>query len=204
MRGVSLPDKYAPVIVVNGADSYAARLFTLVHELTHLCLGERSVSGSGTDFIAYESVSRVERFCDQVAAETLVPKSELADFLAKIPSPPSAETLESAATHFKVSRAVIALRLVAVGAVTQRFLRDHQYVFHRPGNEQPKREVKIPASTRVLSRFGRRFTKLVISAYGDDSIHGGELSSLLRMKMKSLPSLESKLFASRVSAVRPS
>lgn len=70
-RGFSLADNVAPFIIINDRDSRAAWSFTLIHELVHIWLGQTGISNSYHD-------KAVEKFCNEVAGEVLLPKEELA------------------------------------------------------------------------------------------------------------------------------
>jgi Zn-dependent peptidase ImmA (M78 family) len=73
-RGFALSDPYAPLVFINSRDSKGAQMFTLAHELVHIWLG---VSGVSNLEATYAPNHRIERFCNRVAAELLVPGVEL-------------------------------------------------------------------------------------------------------------------------------
>ncbi|PML91930.1 XRE family transcriptional regulator [Vibrio breoganii] len=72
-RGFAICDEYAPVIFINSADAPTARLFTLIHELAHLWIGESGISNT----ITATNHKREEMFCNAVAGEFLVPEAFL-------------------------------------------------------------------------------------------------------------------------------
>lgn len=74
-RGFTLSDEIAPFIVINDKDNHAAWSFTLLHEITHLVLGQTGISGSYTG-----DVERTEKFCNDVASRFLLPEEELEVF----------------------------------------------------------------------------------------------------------------------------
>ena len=112
-RGFALADDLAPVIFVNGADSKAAQIFTLTHELAHIWLGESAVSDA--DMVG-TSTNAVERWCNQVAAEFLVPQSDLQGL--ELNRDNLTNDLKRLARRFKVSTLVVLRRLFDSGYFT--------------------------------------------------------------------------------------
>ncbi len=106
-RGFSLVDRVAPLIFINGADTKAANIFTLAHELAHLAIGQGGVDGLQTEDL--NASPGTERWCNEVAGELLVPRAALAD--AFRPAPPLPDELERLARAFKVSTLVILSQL---------------------------------------------------------------------------------------------
>lgn len=109
-RGFALADALAPLVFINGADSKAAQMFTLAHELAHLWLGQTALS----DVSAEDGSSNsTETWCNQVAAELLVP---LTVFSAELHGDePMRQMLDRLARRFKVSTLVVLRRLLDAG-----------------------------------------------------------------------------------------
>ncbi|MEW6216452.1 MAG: ImmA/IrrE family metallo-endopeptidase [Candidatus Bipolaricaulota bacterium] len=75
-KGFALADRFAPFIFVNGKDWPASQVFTIAHECVHLWLGESALPDG--DWFGTPS-HPTERFCNQVAAEVLLPAEEVRD-----------------------------------------------------------------------------------------------------------------------------
>jgi len=69
-RGYSIADSIAPFIVINDNDDHSAWSFTLLHELTHIMLGQTGVSNG-------RSEQQIEQLCNRTAGHILLPSREL-------------------------------------------------------------------------------------------------------------------------------
>lgn len=111
-RGFALVDDLAPLVFVNAADSKAAQMFTLAHELVHVWAGESGISDVEVGRLPQQ---HVEGWCNAVAAELLAPlESVRVEVRADAEL---AEEIQRLARVFKVSSLVALRRLFDAGRI---------------------------------------------------------------------------------------
>jgi Zn-dependent peptidase ImmA (M78 family) len=106
-QGFAVSDPFAPVVFINDADAKAAQIFTLAHELAHIWIGETGISNATIANRNLTHLGKIERFCNQVAAEFLVPEKSFN--VSWQPSGTDRINLQRLQRHFWVS-SLVALR----------------------------------------------------------------------------------------------
>lgn len=163
-RGFVLCDDYAPLIFVNGRDAVSAQMFTLAHELAHVWMGR----GGIFDLADLQPANdKVEKLCNQVAAELLIPSAELHSYAKQFASLES--NISAIASHFRVSPIVAARRALDLHLIT----RDAFFKFYHQlqiANSDEESSKGGNFYSTQYSRIGKRFGLAVIHA-----VHEGRL-----------------------------
>jgi len=159
-RGFTLADDMAPIIFLNAADSKSAQMFTLAHELAHLWLGE---SGLFDVEVYHLPKQNVERWCNAVAAEMLIPIKFVRKEYKQ--TQPLREEIRRIAHLFKVSTLVVLRRLFDAG-----FIEESQ--LWQMYNEEIKRIKNLEKKAKgggdfyrtLGTRTGKRFARAVVTS----------------------------------------
>lgn len=167
-RGFAISDKVVPLIFINGKDAKAAQIFTFAHELAHIWLGESGVSNVELGDANYGAYQKVERKCNKIAAEFLIPA---AGFPAQWRAADSlSDNADRLSRIYKVSRIVIVRRALDLGLIDQAS-------YSRFYATEVARWSDTPASeggsfhNNLPLRNGLRFTRAVVN----QAVSGGLL-----------------------------
>lgn len=168
-RGFAVADKMAPLVFVNGRDAEVAAVFTLIHELAHIWVGASGVSDLT---IATQEHGGVERLCNQVAAEALVPKSEFFDRWEGL------DQLAAAARYFRVSNLVVARRALSFQKITKA---EYLQIAARPVKKAAEKSGGNPYAT-IPVRNSKLLTTTLVGSVMSGSTLIREAASLLNVR----------------------
>ena len=187
-RGFALSNKWAPFVFVNGSVSKPAQMLTLVHELVHIWLGHSCTCIDVLDQLAVtgETGCDVEEFCNEVAAEVLLPAKEVraawqpsvktgsqraTGQVASQTTKQLAKQLTSLAAQFKVSRPAMAYRACSLKllpwATLEELRQDPKFVNHRrsPASKELNSYGGWPAIFAMNNRkIGEQYARTVLGA----------------------------------------
>ena len=187
--GFCLVHEQFPVIYLNNSRSSVRQIFSLFHELAHLLLGESGIT-RGINPVG----EQIEVFCNQFAAEFLVPSGNLETVLDYPVYNDAA--IEELANYYKVSRPVILLKLVDRGIFTFEDYWQKTEQWNEEYESRLERGVGAESpgggnyyNTRAVY-LGYRFMELAFSKYYQGQCSMEELAEHLNVKAKNLPGLE--------------
>ena len=192
-RGFCIARKPLPVIVLNPKDSAYGRIFTLIHELVHIALGKSVIQNTGFRGISHLDLNRTEVFCNQVAAEVLVPASELLEI---VQLQALEENVPDLSKYFHVSSEVIMRRLLTLGKVSLLAYQKYREQRQEKHKGDPTQSGGFaPYHNRLLNAAGEHFARTAFTAYYEQKITLAKLAAVLsNSNTKHLSKIESAIF----------
>ena len=162
-RAFAIVDEYAPLIFINSNDSINGRLFSLLHEFAHICLGMNSFfndrHGDGN------AVSKTEKLCNGVAAEILVPHQLfLNEWANSVQNLDAEHAIDVLAKVFRCGITVIARRALDSGFIDKKLYQKIAKLAIDRYNESRQKKKENPGGSyyrTAASRIDQRFFKLL-------------------------------------------
>ena len=189
-RGLVIVDDFAPFLFINGTDFKSAQMFTLAHELAHIWIGSSAIF----DLRQLQPAdNKTEKLCDKIAAEFLVPETQLIEEWQKVKH--TENPFQIIARSFKVSEIVIARRVLDLGLITKTVFFEFydEYISKIPKSKKKDSGGDFYNTQRF--RIGKRFANNVITAAKEGSLLYRDAYKLTGLTAKTFQKFESKLRA---------
>ncbi|MBB4834922.1 ImmA/IrrE family metallo-endopeptidase [Acinetobacter schindleri] len=173
--GMCMYYKIFPVITIFSSGQYSSRkLFTLIHEIVHLGLGQSVFDGR-----MMESQQEIERYCDRVAGYVLAPKDIIEKHFDE--ELPLDDIVQLIRKDTKASKAAIAIQLKTLGYIGNKDLSEYlEYI--KPKNDGIPNNKK---ENTVLRYFGYNYVEKVLSAMWQEQISSSTAKSILGFRKES-------------------
>lgn len=194
VSGFSLYDDEFPIVYINNGTAKTRQMFTLFHEIGHLLTHTSGVTKRDDSYISalHGHPREVEIFCNQFAADVLVPDTSFAaeDFTALD------HNVARLARRYRVSREVILRRLLDRGTISDQYYRSKikQWAadyFEKTEDDDTESRGNYYATQ--ASYLSDTFARLAFRSYYQGSLSLEELARHLNVKMSSVSGLEQAL-----------
>ena len=195
ISGFCLEHPELPLVMINNSTTKTRQIFSLLHELAHVLMGRRAISTFDDAPLRQlpPAEQRIERFCNRIAAEILVPARDFAAQAAGLPH--NVETLApdrftALAHRYCVSREVILRQFRDAGRVSQTFYEQ------RKREWDGQRDQKANAGGSFYNTKGaylsERLLGEVFARYGRRQISIDEAADFIGVKAKQVEEMESR------------
>jgi Zn-dependent peptidase ImmA (M78 family) len=201
IQGFAIADPYAPFVFVNSQDWDAPQLFTLIHELAHLWIAETGISNDIE--LDSRNDNPVERFCNEVAANVLMPEELMRSFDNKVYN--DSKSVYKNAKLFGVSSFAFLVRSLNLSLISintyKRLKKEVQLDFEEFLKKEEEKKIKAkqtsggpnPYLLRV-NKNSRLFTQFVLDAFRGGNIEPTQASTLLNTSVNKFPLLEMQIY----------
>lgn len=206
IQGFAIADNYAPFVFVNSDDWNAPQLFTLIHELAHIWISETGISNEIEPSLKNtEGYNQVELFCNEVAANALIPVEFIENLNQKAFA--NAKEVFKNAKRIGVSSFALLVRALNLNIITLNSYKKLKVEADFEFSEFLKREAEKKARQKQkeksggpnyfllqLNRNSRLFTQTVLDAFRGGYIEPTQASNLLNVKVNKFPKLEAQMY----------
>jgi Zn-dependent peptidase ImmA (M78 family) len=194
ISGFCLMDEHLPVIYLNNSTSKTRQTFSLLHELTHLLLSMNGLSKFDPGYIERLPLAEkhVERFCNEVAAEVLIPSFDFAEQAKDFPQNVervSDDYFVNLANRYGVSREAVLRRFLDQGRVTQDF-------YENKAKQWAAQKKESGGGNWYLNQgayLSDRFAKEVVSRHYRHQITLEQAADFLGIKPKNFAGFEERV-----------
>jgi Zn-dependent peptidase ImmA (M78 family) len=194
-RGFAASDPLAPLVFINAADALAAQIFTLIHELVHIWLNLSGISNPqiGGEPAQDTDGSAIERFCNRVAAETLIPHEELSAHWQHNVS--VLGNVGALSKRYWVSRAAILRHASDLELISRQ---DYHGAYPAVTGQQPERGGGGGDFYRsLITRNSKVFTETLLTAVAEGRVLHRDAARMLHVGVDRLDSVASRVFSSQ-------
>jgi Zn-dependent peptidase ImmA (M78 family)/transcriptional regulator with XRE-family HTH domain len=208
LQGFAIADPYAPFVFVNSDDWNAPQLFTLVHELAHIWIAESGISNEIEPEIKNkDKFHPVELFCNEVAANALMPKEIILSYDVSIYQ--NAQDVFKAAKTLGVSSFALLVRALNLNQISvQKYQKlrkeaDIEYQAFLKREAEKKAALKLRQKEKPggpnpyllrLNKNSRLFTQVVLDALRSGYVQPTQVSFLLGTSANNFHKLEAQIY----------
>lgn len=206
LQGFAIADKYAPFVFVNSDDWNAPQLFTLVHELAHIWIAKTGISNNIEPTLNSKvSINPIELFCNEIAANALMPKSLIESFDNSVYN--NSKKVFQASNSIGVSSFAFLVRSLNLNCISLPIYKKLKKEADIDFQEYLKKEAEKKARQKArdnsggpnyfllqLNRNSRLFTQTVLDAFRGGAIEPTTASNLLNVQVNKFQKLEAQLY----------
>ncbi len=208
LQGFAIADPYAPFVFVNSDDWNAPQLFTLVHELSHIWIAETGISNEiEPELKNKDKFHPVEIFCNEVAANALMPKEVILSFDISIYQ--NLQDIFKAAKTLGVSSFALLVRALNLNQISvQKYQKlkkeaEIEYQAFLKKESEKKAALKLRQKEKPggpnpyllrLNKNSRLFTQVVLDALRSGYVQPTQASFLLGTPANNFHKLEAQIY----------
>lgn len=194
ISGFCLVDNQFPIVFLNNSTTKTRQIFSLFHELAHLLLNINGLSKFDQEYVERlpDEEKQIERFCNSIAAEILIPLSDFREQEKGFPAEvkrASEQQFSELAGRYGVSREAVLRRFLDQGLVTSAF-------YEQKAREWASQQKNGTGGNWYATHniyLSDRFAKEVVSRHYNNQLSLEQAADMLGIKPRNFAGLEQRI-----------